>query len=289
MDWTLVADFKEIAARLPSSAWMTAGGFTLVAFLAGMAFTSGVMSQLVNMVSIASGIVVSWWVFRHRTEVFGSSAIGMGVDRLLIFSLGIGIVAYVICRILAKVLAGFGIIKLAGLAGWKGMFLSLIPSGILIWMGSLVLRFLGNLYGLESASHIAAQGNKFQGQFGEFFLEARRMLDRSPFGSLLNNVDPLAMQRTGNLARLLIVWPEGRLWPHLKADPHTGKVFAHPKVAALGHDPAVRNCISRKDYPGLLQLNVVELAASHPDLEPILTSAALEASMDRIIYGRGGR
>jgi hypothetical protein len=289
MTLALLADFKDVAARLPGSTWMTAGGFTFIAFLAGIAFATGVMRQIVNMVSIGVGVSVAWWVFRHRVDVFGNSASSMGVDRLLIFSAGLGVIGYGVARVLAKVLSGFGLFKLAGVAGWQGMLLSFVPSAFLIWISTMVVRFLGNLYGMESASRFAQEGSKFQGHFGEIFNEARRMIDKSMFGNVLNNVDPISIQRTGNLARLLIVWPEKRIWPQLAADPETRKVFSHPKVALLGHDKDVRACIEKKDYPGLLQLPQVESTASLPDLENVLTSAGMEAAMDRIIYGRSGK
>jgi hypothetical protein len=286
MDVALLADLKDIASRMPPGALLSAGGFTFVAFLGGLAWASGALKLVVNMLSIAIALGVAWWVFRHRADVFGASAAGMGVDRLLVFSGGLGVVAYGVARVLLKVTGGFGLLRLAAMGGWKGVLVSLVPSGFFLWMSTMVLRFLGNLYGMESASHLAQEGNKFQGHFGEVFNEARRVIDRSAFSSILNQVDPLSIQRTGNLARLLIVWPEKRLWPALSADAETRKVFSHPKVAALGHDSAVRACIDKKDYPGLLQLSQVEQAAAHQDLEPLLTSPALEASMDKIIYGR---
>ena len=105
-------------------------------------------------------------------------------------------------------------------------------------------------------------------------------------GSVVLNVDPFAMRPTANLARLLIVWPDQRLFPALAANPKTGKVFAHPKVAELGFDPAVRKAIEGKDFAGLMQLPQVEKAAAYPDLLPLLSDVGMEDAMDQIVYGR---
>lgn len=282
----MLADMTEAFQRVPTSAWVTGGGAAFVAFLAGLAFANGVLRQIMNMVCLAAGVSVAWYCFRHRMEVYGPSAASMGTDRLVMFSAIAGGIAYVICRVAVQMLSIFGLFKLAGLAGWRGVFLSLIPSGFMLWVGSMALRLVGNLYGMEGAAAVSREGTRIQSTFGEWANAGRRALEKSVIGSMVLTVDPFAMRPTANLARLLIVWPDQRLFPALAANPATGRVFAHPKVAELGYDPAVRKAIEGKDFAGLMQLPQVEKTAAYPDLQPLLSDVALEDAMDQIVYGR---
>jgi hypothetical protein len=269
---------------------MTGGTASLIAFLAGLAFTHGVMKQLTGMVSIAAATGVGMYVFRHRLDVFGTSAAGLGTDRLVLFSAVAAGIAFVLVKIAIRIFAGIGILKLAGsLAGWRGAFISLIPTGFMLWSSATMLRLVGNLYGLETASAMGRQGAKVEQTFGDIVNKARQAIDKSSLGALVTSIDPFAMRPAANLSRLLVVWPEKRLWSQLAANPKTAAIFSHPKLRELGNDPVVRQCIEHKDYAGLLQLKQVEAAANSPDLESKLSDPALEEAMDNIVYGRTGK
>ena len=108
---------------------VTVTGAALVAFLAGLAFSRGVLRQLLTMVSLAVGAAAAWYVFSHRDEVFGSVAASLSTDRLLLFSAGAGLLAFFLCKGFTAVLAAFGVLKLfGGLNGWHGVLCSGIPS-----------------------------------------------------------------------------------------------------------------------------------------------------------------
>jgi len=283
----MLAAVTDAFQRVPTSAWVTGGGAAFMAFLAGLAFANGVMKQLLNMVCVAVGVSVAWYCFRHRGDVYGAAAVTMGTDRLVGFSAIAGGLAFVVCRVGIGMLSAFGLLRmLGGLAGWKGVALSVIPSGFLLWVGAMSLRLVGNLYGMEGVASVGREGARIQSTFGEWANEARRMVERSSIGGLVSNLDPFSMRPTANLSRLLIVWPDKRLWPALAANPMTGKIYAHPKVAALGFNPAVRSAIEKKDFAGLMQMKEVEAAAAYPDLNPLLSDVGLEDAMDKIIYGR---
>ena len=283
----MLADFQDALRGLPLSTVVTGGGAAFVAFLAGLAFANGVMKQLINMVCIGLGVSVAWYSMRHRVEMFGPSAASMGTDRLVIFSGVAGLLGYGISRAAMQLLSVFGIFKLfGGLAGWKGLAISIIPSGFLLWVASMGLRLVGNLYGMETAAAVGREGTRITSSFGGVVDTLRKALEKSSIGSMLLDVDPLAMRPTANLTRLLIVWPDQRLWPQLAANPKTAAVFSHPKVATLGYDASVRKLIDSKDYTGLMQLPKVEEVALYPDLQPLLNDVGLEDAMDQILYGR---
>lgn len=275
----------DALGRVSAGTWVTAGGAAMVAFLAGLAFSKGVVRQLMTMASLALSVMVAWFVFTHRAEVFGSMGSNMGTDRLLLFSAGAGLLTFFVSKGFTALLAAAGLLKLfGGMTGWKGMMISTIPSAFMLWVGAMVLRLVGNLYGLETASVVAREGSRISDQATSLWQEVSQSLDRSTLGSIAAQVDPFDMRATANLARLLILWPDGTVWAGLAKDAKTRAVLNHAEIQKLGHDPEVRRCIDRKDFAGLIQLKQVAKAAANEELRPVLSGLALEQAMDTIIY-----
>lgn len=271
--------------KIPLGTWVTAGAAGVVAFLAGLAFSRGVVKQLMSMVSLAVGVGSAWYVFTHRVEVFGTAGGTMPTERLMTFSAIAGLITYFVSRAGMSLLAAFGLLRIfAGLTGWRGMLASAVPSGFMLWIASMVLRLVGNVYGMETASAVAREGSKLTNQASSIWERVSQQIDRSPLGHIADQVDPFDMRATANLARLLILWPDGSVWASLAKDEKTRKVLNHPRIQQLGTEPAVRKCISGKDFAALMQLRQVADTASHPDLEPVLSGLALEEAMDAIIY-----
>jgi hypothetical protein len=275
----------DALGRVSAGTWVTAGGAAMVAFLAGLAFSKGVVRQLMTMASLALSVMVAWFVFTHRAEVFGSMGANMGTDRLLLFSAGAGLLTFFVSKGFTALLAAAGLLKLfGGMTGWKGMMISTIPSAFMLWVGAMVLRLVGNLYGLETASVVAREGSRISDQATSLWQEVSQSLDRSTLGSIAAQVDPFDMRATANLARLLILWPDGTVWAGLAKEAKTRAVLNHAEIQKLGHDPEVRRCIDRKDFAGLIQLKQVAKAAANEELGPVLSGLALEQAMDTIIY-----
>ena len=275
----------DALGRVSAGTWVTAGGAAMVAFLAGLAFSKGVVRQLMTMASLALSVMVAWFVFTHRAEVFGSMGSNMGTDRLLLFSAGAGLLTFFVSKGFTALLAAAGVLKLfGGMTGWTGMMISTIPSAFMLWVGAMVLRLVGNLYGLETASVVAREGSRISDQATSLWHEVSQSLDRSTLGSIAAQVDPFDMRATANLARLLILWPDGTVWAGLAKDAKTRAVLNHAEIQKLGHDPEVRRCIDRKDFAGLIQLKQVSKAAANEELRPVLSGLALEQAMDTIIY-----
>lgn len=275
----------DALGRVSAGTWVTAGGAAMVAFLAGLAFSKGVVRQLMTMASLALSVMVAWFVFTHRADVFGSMGATMGTDRLLLFSAGAGLLTFFVSKGLTAFLAAAGLLKLfGGMTGWKGMMISTIPSAFMLWVGAMVLRLVGNLYGLETASMVAREGSRISDHATSLWQEVSQSLDRSTLGSIAAQVDPFDMRATANLARLLILWPDGTVWAGLAKDAKTRAVLNHAEIQKLGHDAEVRRCIDRKDFAGLIQLKQVAKTAANEELKPVLSGLALEQAMDTIIY-----
>ena len=266
--------------------WVTAGTVGFIAFAAGLAFSRGVVRQLVGMCSLAISVGVAWYVFRHRLEIFGTMVIG--TNRLLLLSAAAGLLTYFLCKVAVHMLTAFGLINLlGGLAGWKGVMLSALPSGFLLWIASMALRLLGSIDGMESAAEVAKKGVNIKSQVQSFWAQLSQKMDNSLLGSLAEKLDPYDLKATANLSRLLILWPEGTMWEQLASkSPKTAAALNHPRIVELGSDAVVRRLIANQDFAGLMQLRQVEEASRHPDLEPVLSGLDLEQAMDTIVYQR---
>jgi len=256
-----------------------------VAFLAGLAVARGIVRQLLGMISLGTSVLVAMYVFRHRTMIFGAYGSNMSTDTLLMISAAAGLLTYFIVRALMNLFAGFGLVAILGsMTGWKAGLLSLLPSGFLVWISAMVLRLVGSVYGLENAA-VVQEGKGVKSKIGEWVEQFSQKIDRTSFGKLIERLDPYDVRATANLARLLILWPDGRVWQELALrSPQNAQALNHPDLKGLGEDPKVRQAIDKQDFAGLMQLPQVEKAASNPELEPFLKTLALEEAMDKIVY-----
>lgn len=282
------SELLQYAQKVPHSMWATAAIVGFVAFAGGLAFAKGVVKQLVGVATLAVSVWAAWYVFMHRVQIFGATGMTMTTNRLMILSAAAGLLAYFLCKVGTYFLAAFGLLRmLGGLDGWKGLIVSFVPSGALLWISSMVLRVIGSLYGMENAAEIVKKGGELGSQGKSIFYSLSQRLDNSIIGNLAKKLDPYDIKPTANLARLLILWPEGAMWQRLAAQsPATANALNHPRIIELGYDTEVRKAIDRRDFAGLMQMPKIETVANHPDLQPILGGLELEQAMDSIVYQR---
>jgi hypothetical protein len=202
-------------------------------------------------------------------------------------SAGAGLLTFFLVKGVVKFVAGFGLLSfLASMTGWKAGILSLLPSGVLVWLSTMVLRLVGSVYGLENAS-VEQLGSEGKSDLGAWIEQMAQKIDRTSIGKITQQLDPYDVRATSNLSRLLILWPDGRVWQQLAArGPDTVNVLNHPEIIALGADEKVRQAIGLQDFAGLMKLPQVKRAAANSQLEPFLKGLALEESMDSIFYQR---
>jgi len=280
------SEVLQYAQKVPHSMWATIAIVGFIAFAAGLAFAKGVMQQIINVVTLAACAWAAWFVFMHRVLIFGAAGMHMTANRMVVASLiGAGVM-FAVCKVGKYFLAAFGLMRLlGGLTGWKGLIVSIIPSGGLLWLGSMALRIVGSLYGMENAAEIVKKGGSIESQAKSVFYSLSQKIDNSIIGGLAKKLDPYDIKPTANLARLLILWPEGTMWQRLaEQSPATANALNHPLIVELGYDPAVRDAIKNKDFAGLMQMPKIEKVANHPDLQPILSGMALEQAMDSVVY-----
>lgn len=280
------SEVLQYAQKVPHSMWATIAIVGFIAFAAGLAFAKGVVQQIVNVLTLALCAWAAWYVFMHRVQIFGAAGMHMTTNRLIVMSFAAALLMFGVCKVGKYFLAAFGLMRmLGGLTGWKGLIVSIIPSGGLLWLGSMVLRVVGSLYGMENAAEIVKQGGSIESQAKSIFYTLSQKIDNSFIGGLAKKLDPYDIKPTANLARLLILWPEGSMWQRLaEQSPATATALNHPLIVELGYDPAVREAIKNKDFAGLMQMRKIENVASHPDLQPILGGMQLEMAMDSVVY-----
>lgn len=280
------SEVLQYAQKVPHSMWATIAIVGFIAFAAGLAFAKGVVQQIMNVLTLAACAWAAWFVFMHRVLIFGAAGMHMTTNRMVVASLiGAGVM-FAVCKVGKYFLAAFGLMRLlGGLTGWKGLIVSIIPSGGLLWLGSMALRIVGSLYGMENAAEIVKKGGSIESQAKSVFYTLSQKIDNSIIGGLAKKLDPYDIKPTANLARLLILWPEGTMWQRLaEQSPTTANALNHPLIVELGYDPAVREAIKNKDFAGLMQMPKIEKVANHPELQPILGGMALEQAMDSVVY-----
>ncbi|MBN8418298.1 MAG: hypothetical protein J0L73_05235 [Verrucomicrobia bacterium] len=280
------SELLQHAQKVPHSMWATIAIVGFIAFAAGLAFAKGVVQQIINVLTLAACAWAAWFVFMHRVLIFGAAGMHMTTNRMVVASLiGAGVM-FAVCKVGKYFLAAFGLMRLlGGLTGWKGLIVSIIPSGGLLWLGSMALRIVGSLYGMENAAEIVKKGGSIESQAKSVFYTLSQKIDNSIIGGLAKKLDPYDIKPTANLARLLILWPEGTMWQRLaEQSPTTANALNHPLIVELGYDPAVREAIKNKDFAGLMQMPKIEKVANHPELQPILSGMALEQAMDSVVY-----
>jgi uncharacterized membrane protein required for colicin V production len=280
------AEVLQTVQKVPSSTWVTWGIIGFICFTAGIAFVRGVMQQIMRALTLAISVGVAFYVFRHRVQFFGAS--GLSTDHLLLLCAAAGLLTFFVCKGGLFLLAGFGVLKLAGgMNGWKGMLVSLLPSGAVMWVSAMVLRLFGNLEGIESASDMMKKGGALESQAKSIWHNLSQRMDGTPFGKLVTQLDPYDLKATANLARLLILWPEGSMWQRLAAQsPAAAAALNNKHIIELGYDADVRKAIENRDFAGLMQMKKVVAAANDPELAPVLSGLELEQAMDSVVYQR---
>lgn len=291
MELLIALDIPDLGGAVDFVKKQTAGqslsgwGLAVVAFFAGMAVARGIVSQILMMINLAIAVMAGLYVFQHRTVVFGSYASEMETNTLLWMSVAAAALTYFIVRGVVSFLAGFGLVSvLAGFTGWKAGLLSLLPSGVMVWLGAMVLRLLGSVYGMADAKAVL-KGEAGGSGWTRWITETAQKIDRTSVGRIAEKLDPYDIRARANLARLLILWPDGRVWQQLAAQGQAqADALNHAQMIALGQDPKVTQAIERGDFAGLMQLPQVVQAAANPELEPFLKTLQLEEAMDAVMY-----
>ena len=130
------SEVLQYAQKVPHSMWATIAIVGFIAFAAGLAFAKGVVQQIINVMTLAACAWAAWYVFMHRVQIFGAAGMHLTTNRLIVMSGVAAVLMFGLCKVGKYFLAAFGLMRmLGGLTGWKGLIVSIIPSGGLLWLG----------------------------------------------------------------------------------------------------------------------------------------------------------
>lgn len=237
--------------------------------MAALALVRGVLRLIRGMLKLAIGFAAAAFVFLKAPEWLGgavpnpSGALlgGMSVAGGALGHLGSGL-------ILGRLLGGGEGGGAAGgnLSAGPAVLLSLLPSGVLMWIGGVLLRLTGSLSGMAQVDQGPAA------EVRPWLSEARSMLSRGAVGKVFDVLDPVTTPEVVRLCEILVVYRDPARWKSVKADPALAQLLHDPKFRRLLDDREVKHAVAHSNYTRLFTLPEVRAAAADPDLARALRS-----------------
>ena len=230
----------EVAST--ASHWFDGSITSVLVFGAVFGFFRGVIRQVLWVGSVGvGGFVMSWC--HHR---FGE--MGFQPGRALLITSGFaGCVAYWIVR---KVSGWLVFLKGLEMTGATGMFAGLVPSGALVWLAGVGMRWLGAQDHLTELSTAVKQHDKHLETAASMWSEAKRALDGGVLGRVVGKLDPVTPDAHVNLAKLIVI-ADAKSARGFDSDPAISKALQNPKVQALRKNERVRLLVEHDDYAAL--------------------------------------
>jgi hypothetical protein len=235
-------------------------------FVAGMAVLAvvrGVLRLIRGMVRLVIGLAVGTYVFLKAPEWLAGMTPNPSSALLGGLSLVGGALGHLGSGVILGKLLGDGEAATAGgegLSAGKSVLLSLLPSGVLMWIGGVVLRLTGSLNGMAQLD----QG--VEAVYRPWLTQARAVLSQGAVGNLFNALDPVTSPEVVRLCEILVTYRDPARWKSVKGDPALSQVLNHPKFRRLLDDREVKHAVAHSNYARLFTLPEVRAAARDPEL-----------------------
>lgn len=239
-------------------------------FAAGMAVLAlvrGVLRLIRGMLKLAIGFAAGTYVFLKAPEWLGSAVPNPSGALLGGLSFAGGALGHLGSgAVLEKLLGGMEGAPAAGgkLSAGQSVLLSLLPSGMLMWIGGVLLRLTGSLSGMAQLD----QGPEAVAR--PWLDQARAALSQGKVGQVFNFLDPVTSPEVIRLCEILVTYRDPARWKSVKADPGLGTVLQHPKFRRLLDDREVKYAVAHSNYARLFTLPEVRAAAEDPGLAQAL-------------------
>jgi hypothetical protein len=240
----------------------------VVGVMALLAVMRGVLRLIRTMVALAIGFVAGTVIFLHAPEWFQGIAQDLSGKWTAVISLIGGAIGHLGSSFaLNRVLGGIDTPQAAGQHIPKGraILLSLLPSGLMIWIGGVVIRLAGSLSGMAHADHRDSPD-------WDWLARAQAALSRGAVGRFFNLTDPLTSPEHVRLCEILVAYRESGRWQTVRHDAGLEAVVRHPKFRRLLEDRDVRRAVAFSNYPRLLTLREVREAVHDSTLALALRS-----------------
>lgn len=236
--------------------------------MAVIAIVRGILRLIRTMLALAIGFAAGTYVFLHAPEWLhgvwenpsGKVLAALSVIGGAVGHLGSGF-------LFGKLLGGLDTAQAAGhnISKTKAAFISLLPSGVLMWLGGIFLRLTGSLSGMEHIDEGKAASPPWLSQ-------ARAVLSQGAVGKFFNFTDPVTSPEVTRLCEILVTYRDSSRWQNVRRDPVLSSVLNHPKFRRLLDDREVRHAVAHSNYARLFTLPEVREAAADPDLAKALRS-----------------
>jgi hypothetical protein len=235
--------------------------------MAALAMARGVLRLIRGMLKLAIGFAVGTYVFLKAPEWLagavpnpsGALLGGLGFIGGALGHLGSG-------AVLEKLLGGLDTAQGAGekMSAGKSVLLSLLPSGMLMWIGGVLLRLTGSLSGMAQMD----QGPEAVAR--PWLAQARSALSQGTVGKVFNFLDPVTSPEVVRLCEILVTYRDPARWKSVKSDPALSTLLNHPKFRRLLDDREVKHAVAHSNYARLFTLPEVRAAAEDPELAQAL-------------------
>ena len=279
----VLSDLLQWRSQAGVGGWALA----LMALVAVLVMLRGLLQWVIAVSSLALAVAAGALVLDQRMRLLGSYAAEVSTTKLMLLAALAGLLVFFLTRALLRLMAKLGLLAfLAGLTGWKAGLLSLLPSSLALGLGAFVMRGWTAVASLQDALGAATAAAAPSAHSPSRWLAAlSEQWDRSALGSWMESLDPFDLRARSNLARLLVLWPDGRVWRELaQRDEALARMLNDPAILELGSDAQVRLAIEKHNVAGLMQMRQVAQAAADARLEPLLKTLVLEQAMDEVIY-----
>jgi hypothetical protein len=242
--------------------------FLFVGMMALLAVVRGVLRLFRLMIALAIGFTVGTIVFFHAPAWLQGVAPDLSGQWTAALSLLGGALGHFGSWFsLNHLLGAVDTAKAAGehIPKGRAALLSLLPSGLMIWIGGVVIRLAGSLSGMAHVDDARSSNWKW-------LARARETLSQGAVGHFFNLTDPLTSTEQVRLCEILVAYRESDRWRTVRHDAHLQVVLSHPKFKRLLEDREVRRAVAFSNYPRLLTLREVRQAADDPALAKALRS-----------------
>lgn len=283
------SDLLQEATAWFSQAGLGGWALLLMAVVAVVVMLRGLLQWVIVVASLALAVVGGSMVIDQRMFLLGSYAADVTTTKLMLLAVGVGIAVFLLARALLRAMANLGLLAfVAGVTGWKAGLLSLLPSGLALGLGAFVARGLSAVVCLQDAlSASTAMIPVSPDSLGRWVASLSAQWDQSPAGAWMERLDPFDLRARSNLARLLVLWPDGRVWRELaQRDEALAQMLNDPRILQLGSDPQIRLAIEKRNVAGLMQMRQVAELAADSRWEPLLKALAVESAIHEVTYRR---
>jgi hypothetical protein len=251
-------------------------GLLFAVLMAGWAMVRGIFRILRMTVAFGIGFALGSWAFIEGPHWFRGIIEFPSEKALAGLSVVAGAIGYFGSTFaLRKLLGDVPAHAARSTTKLTAALLSLLPTGLFVWVAGTMLRLSGSMAGLAHIDDGAGAR--------PWLAQVRDSLNTGMIGRLFEATDPFTDDAAVHLCEVLVHFRVHEHADILRTSPHYRPLDANPKFQRLLNDRDVKRAIAFCDYARLLTLREVKETATDPKI------AAALAALPRIDVRRAER